>query len=240
LIVALLLGCASGPDADWLGPSPDETRPCGEPASSGQVDAALALRVVVGDDVRAVDAAALTRGLRRYFLAYGLDFVLAAPPVWIDDRPLLAGPAGASFPDDAAQAAALYGPLREVVGEVATPRRDDEVVLVVMSDLLAPGSAAARVLTEVRGLGFAPGPEAAEVLGFEEFTPVALVAWGEVGRYPEGGRAAMVAHEVGHALGLAHVTDPDNLMAVRAFRCVPFLDSSQTAQLRRVLSLEGP
>lgn len=235
-----MLACASGPVADWLGPSPDDTRACGAPSSSGQVDGALALRVVVGDGLPAGDAAALTRGLRRYFAAYGLDVGLAAPPVWIDDRPLLAGEAGASYADGVAQAAALYGPLREVVAEVATPRRDDEVVLVVVSDLLAPGSAAAHVLTEVRGLGFAPGPESAEVLGFEEFSPVALVAWSEVGRYPEGGRAAMVAHEVGHALGLAHVPDADNLMAVRAFRCVPYLDSSQTAQLRRVLSLEGP
>jgi hypothetical protein len=63
------------------------------------------------------------------------------------------------------------------------------------------------------------------------FTPVALIGQDDVAALDIDGDN-IVAHELGHALGLTHSMDPDNLMYIAPkVGCRPFLTSEQLAQL---------
>ncbi|MFZ9889810.1 MAG: matrixin family metalloprotease, partial [Myxococcota bacterium] len=70
-----------------------------------------------------------------------------------------------------------------------------------------------------------------DALGTEPRTPTVLVGW-RLTR-PRGPAGLVVAHEIGHLLGLAHHAGAGNLMSpTRRTDCLPALDDAQLQQLR--------
>ena len=78
-----------------------------------------------------------------------------------------------------------------------------------------PGSVAADTLGDLTGLGLSPAtwPEALGGLT-GPFTPTAFVSVAALDRMAPSDGAAAAAHELLHAMGLGHSSDPGNLMAV--------------------------
>jgi hypothetical protein len=72
-----------------------------------------------------------------------------------------------------------------------------------------------------------------------DFTPVLFIGDADVGDLP-GSADNLVAHEMGHALGLPHSTEPGNLMTPGQNRsCNEPLSPSQVEDIRRDLTGEG-
>src|SRR5262249_1436204 len=80
--------------------------------------------------------------------------------------------------------------------------------------------------------GFAISPRMMENAGLmeiirglfqaSEIQPTIFLSYQDVSRLPEKARSATLAHEVGHAFGLGHTGDPNNLMSIhRRPDCMP-------------------
>lgn len=151
----------------------------------------------------------------------------------------------------------LFRPLRRFMNAESIPAAE-RVDVVVLPQVVGPGFAQQLLSGGVAGLGLSPAvlerlaeSDAgdadlfyAEVLGLDEpFTPVVFLAHELiVAAIPTPD--PIVAHEVGHALGLLHEPDRANLMyAAVGDDCVPVLTSDQTGSLvgvRRGALSAGP
>lgn len=241
---ALLAACAPAPlpTDGWLDPQPPGPPCAGEAAPP--LEGSLALRVLVGPDVPLDAARRQTGRLAAVWGGYGLQLRLAAPPARVPERALLVGEAAGLAAIDVADPAerdravanVILAPARELLRREATPPRD-EVVVVLLDHLLAPGSAASAFFTELRGLTLrhdtgAWGP----LLDLAPFTPTIAVAVAEDDAPPPGHIGLTAAHELGHALGLPHVGRDGDLMREGWARCVPPL----TQAARDTLTLRSP
>lgn len=213
----LLLACVGSP----LGapePPAGEVCPGADPVES--VDATVELVLLAGPGVGWDELAEQTGRLRGYFEPWGLDFTLAEHQR-VSETALLGDV-------DAERALAPF------LEEHAVGREDGQVVVALLPSLVQPGSGADHYFDELFGLGLST--ELLAEQGFPELAalapaPTVLLSRDQLGHRHPGHLDLTLAHELGHAAGLPHVSERHNLLHDGAFRCVPGLDGEQLAAL---------
>lgn len=211
--------------------------------------------------------AGTTRALARYYARYGIAFRLTEPSHERDLAPLLVGSRAeldqalldAGLPTDSALEPAdqvradaivadvMLAPLREFLGTHAVPR-EPLISMVVLERLVEPSVHADGLLRgELNGLGLSPelfealretneDTELFDALHLPAaFTPTLLVDFESL----DGAEQAenVLAHEVGHTLGLVHTDEPGNLMNAEVeATCRAWLSPTQGATIAAVLA----
>lgn len=193
----------------------------------------------------------------------GLEFALAGTQTELDDAVRQAGvPAGAKpTPEqqktlDRLVGDIVFGPLRDFVGAQSNPVKD-RVDVVVLEHMASPDVAKQFGGAVLGGLGLSaqlfrkiaaddPSKNLFELLALpDDFTPTLFVGHSDIvslAKNPEG----IVAHEMGHAMGLQHTKESGNLMTQyqTSEACVPGLTDAQVEQLKGAAHLlaadDGP
>lgn len=233
-------------------PAPLEGPRCG-PRDAPRRRSSVRVSIVLGGGVTIADARDAVQPAQRYFAERGIDLVPSPRPIdRIEARYLLGGTiaglkkriAGAGIassdlvePSDAVKqlvVAEVGGPLEALLRSRA--RRGSSIDLVLVERIASPVSPVQMVLADVAGLTLSPllSPERhpaaalARALRIPDQVPTVLVSIRELGRLGAEVSRTVVAHEIGHALGLVHVSNPENLMDQNRRRgCVPGLEPDQ-------------
>ena len=214
---------------------------------------------VVDDNARA-EGQFLQRFYQTYDLTFfttqpagpaGLEFALDASTAQLAALPAQVGIAPGANPTpeqqkalDKATGDLLFAGLRAFIrGQSNPPRKSINVV--VLPHIASPDVAASFQGGVVAGLGLSPtlfknvaaddaSKNLFELIGLDEdFTPTLFVGHADVvalAKSPD----VIVAHELGHAMGLQHTQDPGNLMTQFAASnaCIPGLDDAEIAVLK--------
>lgn len=249
LVVAVLL-------AWWaMAPAPQKTPITSTPRlacqdQAPQVGARLGLRFLRGASVRDVELETIERGLREHLESVGIA-VDVFDGVDVSESELFAGAAKRTAGQTQAQ---LLAPLTDFLRLHDAEVAGVDVQVVVLRRILAASSPLRAELGALAGLAFASeshaqlaaqrarpnesGSTVPPLLGRTDWsveTGVVFLSLWDLER--TAGAASTPSHEVGHALGLAHVENrPENLMAAqRSPRCKPVLNAQQAAFLARLL-----
>jgi hypothetical protein len=204
------------------------------------------------------------KSLQRFYASYDLTFVtraaaevvsfpyaVAGTQEQIDGAASQAGIAPGQTPTaeqkqrlDDLLSDILFGDLRAFVKEQSNPVKD-RIGVVLLEHIASPAVQAQLGIGILAGLGLSPtlfrniaesdpSKNLFQVLALpDDFTPVLFVGHVDVEKLAAN-RDAIVAHEMGHALGLQHTTEPGDIMtqgqADKA--CLPGLTLDQVMQLR--------
>jgi hypothetical protein len=145
---------------------------------------------------------------------------------------------------------AIMHNIREILRVYAMPRRA-EINVVILGDMVTDNLPKdLESFKGILGLGLSPellvqisnGDPAYQLydwLGLgEEFTPTTFLGVGPVAKYLAQPDIA-IAHEIGHAYGLAHVTQTGNLLHQGEVTCTLSLDVTQLERVRQATSAFG-
>ena len=216
-----LTACAPEPvAADWLGaPIAPERQACAG-ARAAPVNQTVALRLLI-DEGASLDAMLnQTRRLRGFYEPYGLRFEVQH-----------ASRVSVGAPLDGDEPAAVLASLGRLIDEHA---QVGVVTVALLPDLAAPGSPADRYFSELDGLTLSPAlvadrPALAPLVERDAFGPLILLSEVDLAHRHPAHLDLTLAHELGHALGLLHEGDSDNLMHDGPLRCAPHLTDAQLA-----------
>jgi hypothetical protein len=224
------------------------------------------VELVYSSSLAVDDVVRLTRSASSYYAEYRLSFRLQEAPQALELGPLIAGSRSeieralldAGLPVegeldaeqtalmDALVARILLAPLREFIHERALPIRP-LVSLVVLERLTAPSLYEQGLLSAaIDGLGLSPefvsrlrdsgeATDLSDALELPaEFTPTLFLDVEALGRFEHPDN--VVAHELGHALGLVHDDEPGNLMNPEvAESCRAWLSKEQTTSIAETI-----
>jgi hypothetical protein len=197
--------------------------------------------------------------LQRYYEAYDLTFFTTAPPT---PSPISYGLNGSNAEMDAAIQNAgtdedaqkravgdvMFGPLRDFIMSQSQPP-SKRVNVVIVERVASPDVAKLFEGGVIGGLGLSPDlfkdiaandpqKNLFDLIGLPaEFTPTLVIGHRDIvslAKNPD----MIVAHELGHSLGLQHQTEQGNLMTQgqSRFDCTPGLTTAQVEQLREAAS----
>lgn len=217
--------------------------PCDPHAERPAVNGSIELSLYRGEGVTEAKARELAADVASYFETFALAVSTTGAVQELPYDAMLVRPREADDRADARdQATQLLARLGEFVRRHAAAP-DGAIRVVVLSSIAEPGSAAEARLGKLRGLALSPAflpterPrfDVRDVLG-DRHAPVILVA--PRGDAPSDAR--VLAHEIGHVLGLEHRHHPHNLMTQHEHGCAPTLDAEQAEGMRRSLAaIEG-
>ncbi len=127
----------------------------------------------------------------------------------------------------------LTEPLAHLVRQMATPQTVS-LSVAVLRDLAPPESAAALLLPELHGLGLPATATTTQNLPWlrdlpMHRVPMVLLSWAQMANQRPQEQVATLAHEIGHALGLAHDMRSGNAMAPQGGL---WLDAAQVQAMR--------
>lgn len=167
-----------------------------------------------------------------YFEPFGIRFALGHDPEPVDFSTLFVpGPPATTQG---------WEPLSEgganFLEQNAVPPRQ-EILVVFLLRVLPQHSSLRKLLPHLTGLTLVPGVMDEHLPSLLTSTttwnPVIFVSVTDVERLAVSHLPSTLAHEVGHALGLAHVSEPENLMSPRPHSCTPGLTLRQQQLLRQ-------
>lgn len=201
------------------------------------------------------DVAVEGRHLARYYAAYDLTFFTNAPAIEIGFSNALEGSdaefnqaaRGGGTQEDVNRRVAdvMFKSVREFVRAQASPVKE-RVDVVVLEQIASPDVAKQFKGGVIAGLGISPklfaniakddpSKDLFELLALpREFTPVLFVGHADIVKLAKNAEV-VVAHELGHSLGLQHTTESGNLMTQGqgSKACVPALVDAQVEELKR-------
>lgn len=236
-VLLLGLACSNRQPA-----APPACGPQPEPPGQRRVE----LRLVMGAGVSEQAVRARVGELARQVGPLGIEVDVLGPVERIDavavvgGGPVLPGGLATEAGEERQELARqVFAPALALLGERWRPDAAEEIDLVITEHLVAPDSPVQADFAGLSALTLAPGLEAGE--GFDlgailpaEYHPTMLVPWEHLGEERAAAVDSLLAHELGHALGLVHVAERDNLMGPRRWSsCRPVLTPAQLEQVHR-------
>ncbi|MEQ1501802.1 MAG: hypothetical protein ABMB14_06205 [Myxococcota bacterium] len=225
------LGC--GPD--WFSAAPDPTDPAPCPdVEVAAVGRAVRVHLWLDPAASAPIAAASTAAAARFWAIADVTWVSAGTT---------RGPVGVVLGGDVTAGddlEAVIAPLRAWFATRYASGADVDLVLV--PEIAGPRSPAVRAAGgDIAGFTVSPalidaadpalGAAVSEALG-RSATPTVFVATDVLAALGPDRARWVVAHELGHALGLVHDPQPGNLMSAAPLACRPGLRADQAARIR--------
>lgn len=129
---------------------------------------------------------------------------------------------------------ALTAPIVRLYAQLAV---HEALVVAVVPDIALPEAAASAVLPEASGLGIPAARAATAQMPWQRVLPaqrpaLVLLSWNRMARLDADAQAALLGHELGHALGLGHDARRGNAMATGTAERIGWWDAQQAEQLR--------